>query len=222
MITMKKVMMMAALSVSVLSTQAQDFKAPLKATWDAFDTTKSPEGKVALSNKLALIAKKWPDEWATHFYAGLSKVYVAYDVKDEAKCDAILDEAEKERDEVVTLLGKKETDETVVFSALIANARMAVNPMQRWQKYGKIFGDKLREAGEMNPNNPRVYYLKAVSTRFTPKAFGGGKKAALPYFEKAEGLYAKENSTDITKPYWGKNWNTFFMADAKTEDKDDK
>ena len=209
------------MSLGIMSTQAQDqdFKAPLKATWDAFDTTQSPEGKVTLSNKLSLVAKKWPNEWATHFYAGLSKVYVAYDVKDEAKHDAILDEAEKERDEAVSILGK-ENDETIVFSALIANARLAANPMQRWQKYGKIFTDKLKEASEKNPENPRIYYLKAVSTMFTPKAFGGGKKAAMPYFERAAGYYAKESSADITKIYWGKNWNAYFLEQCKIEDKE--
>lgn len=219
---MKKMLLMGAMTLTVLGAKAQDFKAPLKATWDVFDTTMNQEKKVTLSNKLTLIAKKWPNEWATHFYAGLSKIYVSYDIKgDEAKADALIDEAEKERDEAVALLGK-ENDETIVYQALIANARLAVNGMQRWQKYGKIFTDKLKEASEKNPENPRIYYLKALSTRFTPKAFGGGKKAALPYFEKAEGYFAKENSNDILKPYWGKIQNTYFLADCKTADKDDK
>lgn len=216
---MKKLMLMGAMLVAVLAVQAQDFKAPLKQTWDVFDTTRSPETKAQLANKLALIAKKWPNEWATHFYAGLSKVYQAYDERDETKHDALLDEADREREETVTLLGK-ENDETLVVAAMIANCRMMVNPMQRWQKYGKIFEDKLKEAKEINPENPRMYYLKAVSTYFTPKNFGGGKKAALPYFEKADGFYAKENDKDITKIYWGKFQNTYFLAECRKDDKE--
>ena len=210
--------LMSALSLTVLSAQAQqDYKAPLKATWDMMDTAKAMESKVQLSNKLGLIAKKWPNEWATHFYAGLSKVFMSYDEKDEAKHDALLDEAEKERDEAVTLLGK-ENDETYVVAAMIANSRLSVNPMQRWQKYGKIFQEDLKNAEAINPGNPRMYYLKAVSTMFTPKNFGGGKKAALPYFEKADGFYAKETDNDITKPYWGKHYNTYFLAECKKDD----
>ena len=216
---MKKLLLMSAIVMSAMATQAQDFKGPLKVTWDMFDTTKAPEAKIQLSNKLGLIAKKWPNEWATHFYNGLGKIYLAYEEKDEAKHDALLDEADKERDEAVSLLGK-ENDETTVLSAMIANCRMMVNPMQRWQKYGKIFQDKLKEAQEMNPNNPRMYYLKAVSTMFTPKNFGGGKKNALPYFEKADGLYAKEDSKDITKIYWGKIQNTYFLAECRKDDKE--
>ena len=73
---------------------------------------------------------------------------------------------------------------------------------------------------EINPDNPRMYYLQGTSKFFTPKAFGGGKKAALPYFEKAETLFAKEPGGDITKPYWGKQANTYFLAQCKVEDKE--
>ena len=211
-------MLMGAIVISALTTQAQtDYKAPLKLTWDQFDTTQAPEAKMQLGNKLGLIAKKWPNDWAPHFYNGLGKIYLAYNERDEVKHDALLDEAEKEMEEAKTLMGGKETDETLVVGAMVANCRMMVNPMQRWQKYGKIFEDKLKEAKEINPDNPRMYYLKAVSTYFTPKNFGGGKKAALPYFEKADGLYAKENNQDINKIYWGKIQNTYFLAECKKE-----
>src|SRR5262249_32135954 len=115
---------------------------------------------------------------------------------------------------------KKENDETYVLGAMIANARMAINPMQRWQKYGRIFSDNLESAKEMNPDNPRMYYLQGTSKFYTPKAFGGGKKAAQPYFEKAETLFAKEPGNDIAKPYWGKRTNTMFLTQCKQEDKE--
>ena len=213
-------MLMGALSLTVMTASAQqDYTTPLKATWDAFDTTMAPDVQMQLANKLVLISKKWSNDWAPHFYVALSKAYMSYNEKDEAKRDAILDEAEKELGDAVSILGKQ-TDETWVVAAMIANSRLAVNPMQRWQKYGKIFNEDLENAKEINPNNPRMYYLKAVSTFFTPKNFGGGKKNALPYFEKADGFYAKEDGKDITKPYWGKARNTYFLAQCKIEDKE--
>lgn len=217
-------MLIAALALSITGAQAQDYKKPLTNTWVAFDTLPfegSHEAKVQLANKMVLISKKWDNEWAPHFYVALSKTILSYDEKDATKHDAILDEAEKEREDAVRLLGK-ENDETLVLAAMIANSRMAVDPMNRWQKYGKIFSDDLQAAKEINPSNPRMYYLKAVSTFFTPAAFGGGKKNALPYFEKADGFFAKETGDDINKPYWGKRPNTFFMAECKKEDKEEK
>jgi hypothetical protein len=216
---MKKIILMGAIALTSWNVQAQDYKAALQKTFIAFDTTESMDAKVEQSNKMSLIAKKWDNEWVTHYYASLSKTILSYMEKDAAKRDAYLDEAERQKEDAVSIL-KKETDETHVLSAMIANARMAVDPMQRWQKYGKIFSDNLASAKELNPDNPRMYYLQGTSKLFTPKAYGGGKKAAQPYFEKAEALFAKESDADIAKPYWGKKHNTMFLAETKKEDKE--
>ena len=220
---MKKIILMGAMALATLTTQAQDFKVVLEKTFIAFDTTQVFDVKVEQSNKLALIAKKWDNEWVTHYYVAFSKTVLSYMEKDATKRDAYLDEAEKEREDAVSLL-KKENDETYVLGAMMANARMAVDPMNRWQKYGSIFSADLESAKDLNPDNPRMYYLQGTSKLFTPKAYGGGKKIAQPYFEKAEALFTKEAATptanDITKPHWGKNHNEMFLAQCKQEDKE--
>jgi hypothetical protein len=216
---MKKIILMGAIALTGLTAQAQDFKTVLEKTFLAFDTTMDMTTKVEQANKLALITKKWDNEWSAHYYAAYSKVNLAYMEKDPAKKDAYLDEADKEKDDAVSLL-KKNNDETFVLSAMIANARMGVDPMNRWQKYGGIFKENLESAKELNPDNPRMYYLQGVSKFFTPKAFGGGSKAAMPYLEKAQGLFAKETTTDITMPHWGKGKNEYFISECKKADKE--
>lgn len=204
----------------MVNCNAQDANEVLKKTFMAFDTTMDFQKKVEQSNKLTMIAKKWNDQWAPHYYNAFSKAQLSYMEKDEKKRDAYLDDAEKERDEAVAILGK-DNDETYVLSALIANARMTVDPRNRWQKYGKMFEEDLAKAKEINANNPRIYYLKGVSVFFTPKMFGGGKKPAKSYFEKAEPLFAKETEDDITKPFWGKRNTVYFMAQINSDgDKD--
>jgi hypothetical protein len=213
------ILLTAAAAIMQMRSYAQDFKEPLKKTFTAFDTTQDFTKKVEQSNKLNMIAKKWSGEWATHYYNAYAKATLSYMEKDEAKRDAYVDEAEKELGEAVNLLGK-ENDETYVMAAMISNARMAVKPQARWQKYGKIYEENLDHAKEINAENPRIYYLKGTSKFFTPKMFGGGKKAALPYFEKATELYAKETDADITDPYWGKQANEFFLKECKSDDKE--
>lgn len=210
---------MGAIALSAIGAQAQDFKTVLEKTFTAFDTTWDQAAKVEQANKLALIAKKWDGEFAAHYYAAYSKAVLTFQEKDPAKKDALLDEADKEREDAVSIQ-KKETDETHVLAAMIANARMGVDPMNRWQKYGKIFSENLESAKELNPDNPRMYYLQGTSKFFTPKAYGGGKKAALPYFEKADALFVKETATDITTPHWGKKSNDYFIGLCKKEDKE--
>ncbi len=220
---MKKLLLMGAMALTVTSIQAQDFKAVLEKTFTAFDTTWDQSAKVEQSNKLSLIAKKWDNEWITHYYASYSKVALTYFEKDAAKKDAYLDEADKEKEDAISIL-KKDNDETYVLGAMIANGRLGVDPMARWQKYGPIFSGDLESAKDLNPDNPRMYLEQGISKFFTPKAYGGGKKAAMPYFEKADALFAKEAATpaanDITKPHWGKKSNDYFIAQCKQEDKE--
>lgn len=213
-------MLATAAFLFVNTAHGQEFKPTLEKTFVAFDTTRDPAKQVELSNKLSLIAKKWNNEAMAHYYASLSKVILSYtDKLEAAKRDAYLDDADKEYDDMMAILGKP-NDETYVLAAFIANARLGVDGASRWQKYGKIFSENMDKAKELNPDNPRIYYLQGTSKRFTPKMFGGGKKAALPYFEKADALFAKEKGDDILKPSWGKGNNTYFLNDCKTEDKD--
>ncbi len=213
------ILLIAAAAFAIARCQAQEFKMPLQQTFTMFDTSRDMQVKITASNKLGLIAKKWNDEWLTHYYNAYSKAQLSYIEKDPSKRDAYVDEAEKEQEEAVTLL-KKENDETYVLAAMIANARLAVQGATRWQKYGPIFSQNLEKAKAINPNNPRIYYLMGMSTFFKPKMVGGGKKAAKPYFEKADALYTTESSEDITKPYWGKRANSYFLSQCNGDDKE--
>ncbi len=197
---------------------AQDFKQTLGTTVKAFFEAKDQTEKTSQSNRLGLIAKKYNTEWSAAYYAALSKIMMNYDEKDAAKKDAYLDEAEDFLTTATTQADKNDKmqqSEIYAITAMLANARLGVDPKKRWQKYGKIFESNLEKAKENNADNPRIYFLKATSTFFTPKMFGGGPKKALPYFEKADGLFAKESKEDITKPFWGKEANDEFMKQAK-------
>lgn len=199
---------------------AQDFKKTLTETVTAFFQGKEASDKISQSNRLGLIAKKFNTEWSASYYAGLSKIMLNYDEKDAAKKDAYLDEAEDYLNTATSLADKNDKSqqsELYAITAMLANARLGVDPQKRWQKYGKIFESNLEKAKENNADNPRIYFLKATSVFFTPKMFGGGAKKSLEYFEKADGLFAKEAKEDITKPFWGKEANDEFMKMAKDE-----
>src|ERR1051326_174852 len=103
---MKQLILLGAFGLSVLTAGAQDLKPVLEKTFLAFDTTWDQPTKMEQANKLALIAKKWDNEWITHYYAAYSKVTLSYQEKDNAKKDAYLDEADKEKDDALSILKK--------------------------------------------------------------------------------------------------------------------
>src|SRR5579872_2439865 len=144
---MKKMILLGALALTIMNAHAQDLNTVLEKTFTVFDTTWDPTTKIELGNKLALIAKKWDTSWLAHYYLAYAKITISYTEKDNAKKDAYLDEADKEREDAVSIL-KKENDETYVLAAMIANSRMGVDPMQRWMKYGPIFKQNLESAQE--------------------------------------------------------------------------
>ncbi len=195
--------------------------AALMKTFTTFDSSRDLTVKTAQANKLGLIAKKWSDEWATHYYYAYAKSQMSFMMpqNEMEKKDAILDEADAELEEAVSILGK-DNSETFVVRAMLAQARMAVDGKNRWQKYGKLFEDNLRQAKELNENNPRIYYMKGTATFFTPKAFGGGAKNALKYFEKAKPMFEAEAKGDMTSPFWGSMANEYFIAQCSKPEED--
>jgi hypothetical protein len=166
---MKKLLVaIAALSLTIKAGAQADYKPVLQQTFTVFDTTYSDmQAKVNAGNKLILIAKKYPSEWAPNYYAAYSRVQLSYFEKDEAKRDAYVDEAETYFDNMMQALGKS-NDETHVLAAMIANARMGVKPQSRWQKYGKIFDEHLDSAKLLNPDNPRIYLQRGIAKFYTP------------------------------------------------------
>ena len=198
---------------------ATSFEEILSATVKTFEEATEYNQKVAAANKLSLIANKWPEEWASHYYVAYSHVQLSYLEPENKKKDAWLDKAEAALEQAKKLLeqpsGVPPNDEWEVMAANLASARLAVNPEIRWMQYTSVFEDHLAAARQLNEDNPRIYYLQGTSLFHTPKMFGGGAEKALPYFEKAAELFTKESGGDILDPYWGKEENAYFLAECK-------
>lgn len=217
---MKRILLAAAILLATPALRAQDLSAALTPTIAAFDTTWDQSAKIALGNRLELIAKKWPTEWIAAYYVAYSKAQLSYNAKDAATKDALIDAGEEHLANTVKLLGK-ETDETHVLRAQFANARMGVDPQNRWQKYGKVFDAELEAAKAMNADNPRIYLLRGISKFYTPKMFGGGRKPAKPYFEKVMELFTKNPpAPPATAPAWGLQTAQWFMKQIEGKEEE--
>ncbi len=212
---MKKTLLILAIALGFLASksgQAQSVDTLLIQTYTAFDTAKSYPQFLMASNQFKLIAKQSPTYWLANYYAAWSIAVLSFQEPNKDKKDPMLNEADNFFSKIELM--DSTNDEIALLGALLAQARLSVDPGSRHGKYGKISDTYLAQVVKLNPNNPRMYYMQGNSKFYTPKLWGGGVDKAQPLYEKAEALFAND-SQDIHKPHWGKAINEKMLAECK-------
>jgi hypothetical protein len=183
--------------VLVASAQSDKYVAAMQKNLLMFDSAKTTADLLSVANTFERIGDADKTQWLPYYYAGLALSTAGWN---DQKMDK---DANSTR--INTLCDKAETldknSEIYVLRNMSATQQMMVDPQTRYMTYGVQAGKDLEIATQLNPDNPRIYYLKGESLFNTPVAFGGGKDKAKPMFEKAIALF----QTDKTKPLWP-NW----------------
>ena len=215
------ILVIAALAAtSPVWAQSEQYKQAMSAALVSMkaNSEKSPLPDIqAVANQFERIAGAEPNEWLPRYYAGLNYVYLGYLGKDEAAKDKYLDQADtnlKAAESIADASGKL-NDELAVLRAYIAQARMVVDPMNRWQEYGPLFQAGIEKAQAMNPNNPRSYVLAGSSLMYTPEQFGGGPANACPVLKQAAEKFATFTPASDFAPNWGKEQIEPLLAKCK-------
>jgi hypothetical protein len=212
---MKRIILIFSLLAIAFSTsfaQSADYAAIMKPIVDSIQTAKRGADLTAFANQLERISAVETKEWLPNYWSAYCYMTKSYNEKSAEKRDALLEKAEN----LVALADKLNpaNDEIEVLKANIANARMAVDPQTRWQKYGSIVGKALGNAQKLNPENPRAKLLEAQGIFFTPEAYGGGKKKALPLLEDAAAKFETFKPTSDLMPNWGAATAKYFIGEA--------
>jgi len=177
--------------------QSEKYTAAMEKTFHLFDSARTTADLVTVANTFERIADAEKTQWLPYYYAGLALSTAGWN---DPKMDK---DANSTR--INTLCDKAEAldknSEIYVLRNMSATQQMMVDPQTRYMTYGVQAGKDLETAIQLNPDNPRIYYLKGESLINTPPAFGGGKDKAKIMFEKALALY----KTDKPKPLWP-NW----------------
>lgn len=168
---------------------------------------------LASANQFERIASAEPNQWLPRYYAGLNYVYLGFMGKDEAEKDRYLDQADVNLKAAEAMAPAN--DELAVLKAYIAQARMVVDPMSRWQQYGPLFQAGLEKAKSLNANNPRIYVLEGSSLMYTPEQFGGGAGAACPVLKQASEKFATFKPASNLTPSWGEKQIEPLLAKCK-------
>ena len=164
-------------------------------------------------SQLERIAAAEPNEWLPNYWAAYGLANLTYAETDADKKDLLLDKADKLLAAAEKMQPKN--DEIEVLKAYLAGARMAVAPQDRWQKYGGAVATGLKNATQLNPENPRAKLLEAQGIFYTPEAYGGGKKKSIPMFEEALQKFSKFKPASSIAPSWGERAAQWLLSEAK-------
>ncbi|MCK8491245.1 hypothetical protein M0L20_05230 [Spirosoma sp. RP8] len=170
-------------------------------TMQSHNEKSSTADLMASANQFERIAGVESNQWLPRYYAGLNYVYLGFLGKDEADKDKYLDQADVNLKAAEAV--SPNNDELTILKAYIAQARMAVDPMNRWQQYGPLFQSALAKAKSLNVENPRAYVLEGSSLMYTPEQFGGGPGAACPVLKQANEKFASFKPASEFSPTWG-------------------
>ena len=120
---------------------------------------------------------------------------------DNLKKDEYFDKAESLIDKADSI--QKDNSEIFVVKSFITSLKISVDPQSRGQRLGMKSGMLLGKALQLDPENPRAYFLQGQGLMFTPEQFGGGKDKAIPALETAMKKFAKFKPTSSIMPNWG-------------------
>ena len=205
--------LMMAFSATVFSA---NYEETMKVNIQKLNTEFTISGLTNLANQFERIANAETGKWHPGYYAAYCYVWATavgeIPVEDKHK---LLDLAQVQMD----ILQKSFKKESEIFALQAFLYQMRITDMSKGFKYSSLASEALEEAEKINPNNPRIYYLRGNNTFHTPKAFGGGKEKAKPMFEKAAALFESEKPANAIEPAWGSEHNKQMLADCDSKDK---
>jgi len=211
---MKKILFAVAM-IAAMNVQAQSDKYvdAMKAKLSLFDSAKTSADYQSLSDGFARIGDAEKTQWLPYYYAGLALSTMGWmdqKIDKDANADKIKSYCDKAEANTTS-----PTDKAEIFALrnMAATQQMLVDPQTRWQTSGMEASTDLQTGMQLDPNNPRLYYLQGMSLFGTPEQFGGGKDKAKPVFQKAVDLY-KSFVVKPLYPDWGQKQATDKLAEC--------
>ena len=176
-------------------------KAMTQSIENLFQAKTIPE-YVEAANRFERISQIEKNEWLPLYYASYAYIMVSFQEPDPVKKDEMLDQAQKFLDLDFTLAPNE--SELYLLQGFLYPSRINIDPMARGMKYIGDMNKALDKALELNPDNPRVYYLRATMTFHTPEAYGGGAAKALPLYQMADEKFKIFKPKSAISPNWGR------------------
>jgi hypothetical protein len=208
---MQKTLLAFVLLISLTAAaQSDKYVQAMQKNIPLLDSAKTVDQLQSLAGTFDRIGDAEKTQWLPYYYAALAQTWIGWmpattDKDGNAqKINAYLAKAE----------AIEKNAETYAVENMAATQQMLVDPQNRWMTNGKDAGAALQKGLAIDPNNPRLYYLQAMSLFGTPAQFGGGKDKAKPVFEKSISLYKSAQPKPLY-PTWGQKQAEDMLAQCQ-------
>ena len=205
------ILVLSSLSFAGFSNEAYR-KAMTESIEKLFQATTIPE-YVEIANQFERISNIEKSEWLPLYYASYAYIMISFQEPENAKKDQYLDQAQKYLDQARTI--EPNESELYMLQGFLYPSRITVDPMTRGMELMPEMNKSFDKALELNPDNPRVYFLRATMTFHMPEAYGGGAAKALPLFQLAEEKFSIFKPKTSISPNWGKEGNEAELKKAQ-------
>ncbi|MEN8158367.1 MAG: hypothetical protein ABFS10_15545, partial [Bacteroidota bacterium] len=156
-------------------------------------------------NKFEKIGNKYPGHWIPYYYASEALTAISLFEDKGSKKDAHLERAQVLHDNALALA--PEESEIFVLQAVILSSMIMVDPKIRAVIHYSNANAALHKAKELNPGNPRVYFIDGMTKTVLPEFLGGGPEQAKEQFLVAEEKFEAFENDDPFWPGWGEKMN---------------
>ena len=190
------------LAVALLGTaNAQaDYESAMSSALQLLADAKGEADFIAAANRFEQIGQTATAEWTPVYYAAYCQLITGAIHQNAAEKDQFFDkalglvEAAESR--------QAENSEIYALKGYVQFMQMSVDPQNRLDLIGKA-ETSLEKAMQLDPTNPRPYFIKGQNTFYTPEFFGGGAKAAKPLLEQAKEKFDAFSPAAKFTPNWG-------------------
>ncbi len=144
-------------------------------------------------------------EWLPLYYVAYCNIQISYLEGNMEKKGQYIDKGQQFIDKALKITTAE--SELYALQAFLYPSWVTIDPMTRGMEFMSKLTRAVEKAISLNPDNPRPYYLNAISLLNMPAAFGGGADIAKPLFQKAKEKFDGFKPATVISPDWGKEHN---------------
>ena len=163
-----------------------------------------------LANTFERIANAETDQWHPLYYAGLCYINMGLINKNGEQKDTYLDQAQAFIDRALEIY--PDESEIYVLQALLYQGRIQADPEARKMEFAGKAEEALGTATDYNPENPRIYYLRALNRLYASPEGTDGMASACENFKTAVEKFTTSRPEHVLSPTWGGERNQEFYS----------